>query len=90
MHYCAIINIFLMANLISNFVFQKPLPERNEAIYVLCVGGLKVPNTGEGFQNDENRVWGRFQNAWKNIHPCFKPKASLIYNSHQLFGCIKR
>ena len=36
---------------------------------MLGLGGLNVPNTGEGFQNDENRVWGRFQNAWKNIHP---------------------
>ena len=35
---------------------------------MLGLGGLNVPNTGEGFQNDENRVWGRFQNAWKNIH----------------------
>ena len=39
---------------------------------MFCVfvgGGLRVPNTGEGFQNDEKGVWGRFQNAWKNIHP---------------------
>ena len=28
-------------------------------------------NSGEVFQNAENRVWGRFQNVWKNIHPCF-------------------
>ena len=28
---------------------------------MLGLGGLNVPNTGEGFQNDENRVWGRFQ-----------------------------
>ena len=41
---------------------------------MLGLGGLNVPNTGEGFQNDENRVWGRFQNTWKNIHPCFKVK----------------
>ena len=36
----------------------------------MCVwgGGLSVPYTGEGFQHDENRVWGGFQNAWKNIH----------------------
>ena len=39
-------------------------------------GGLRVPNTGESFQNDENGVWGIFQNAWKNIHPCFK----IIFN----------
>ena len=39
---------------------------------MLGIGGLNVPNTGEGFQNDENRVWGRFQNDWKNIHPCIK------------------
>ena len=26
-------------------------------------GGVREPFTGEGFQNDENRVWGRFQNA---------------------------
>ena len=45
----------------------------------MCVhgGGLRVPYTGEGFQNDENRVWGRFQNAWKNIHPCYKKKCNL-------------
>ena len=29
-------------------------------------------NSGEVFQNAENRVWGRFQNVWKNIHPCLK------------------
>ena len=28
-------------------------------------------NSGEVFQNAENRVWGRFQNVWKNIHPWF-------------------
>ena len=31
-------------------------------------------NSGEVFQNAENRVWGRFQNVWKNIHPCKKGK----------------
>ena len=38
----------------------------------VCVigGGLRVPNTGEGFQNE-----GRFQNVWKNIHPCFAESA---------------
>ena len=31
-------------------------------------------NSGEVFQNAENRVWGRFQNVWKNIHPCISMK----------------
>ena len=26
-------------------------------------------NSGEVFQNAKIRVWGRFQNVWKNIHP---------------------
>ena len=26
-------------------------------------------NSGEVFQNAENRVWGRFQNVRKNIQP---------------------
>ena len=29
-------------------------------------------NSGEVFQNAKIRVWGRFQNVWKNIHPCMK------------------
>ena len=45
---------------------------------MLGLGGLNVPNTGEGFQNDENRVWGRFQNAWKNIHRCYTLKQNKI------------
>ena len=28
---------------------------------MLEIGEERVPNTREGFQNDENRVWGRFQ-----------------------------
>ena len=36
-------------------------------------------NSGEVFQNAENRVWGRFQNVWKNIHPCLKLKDIMKY-----------
>ena len=36
-------------------------------------------NSGEVFQNAENRVWGRFQNVWKNIHPCVEVKISKMF-----------
>ena len=37
-------------------------------------------NSGEVFQNAENRVWGRFQNAWKNIHPWNRLGQGMIFD----------
>ena len=47
-------------------------------------------NSGEVFQNAKIRVWGRFQNVWKNIHPCYAVKVLEVKFIYHLLQTITR